>query len=115
MVYKIIAKVVANRLKPLLPFLVSEERSGYVEGRQILENIIQAQELVHTLTRKKQEGMIMQFDITKAYDKVNWNYIKKVLYAVWFDHNWVRWVGAGVLIQIFHSGQWIPLRNIHSF
>ena len=46
-VYKIISKVVANRLKPLLPTLVSGERLGYVEGRQILDNIIQAHEVVH--------------------------------------------------------------------
>ena len=39
-VYKIISKVVANRLKPLLPMLVSGEQSGYVEGRQILDNIV---------------------------------------------------------------------------
>jgi len=91
-VYKIISKVVANRLKPLLPSLASEEQSGYVEGRQILDNIIQAHEVVHMLTNKKQAGMIMQLDIAKAYDKVNWNYIKKVLTAFGFDHNWVRWV-----------------------
>jgi len=41
-VYKIISKVIANRLKPLLPALISEEKTGYVEGRQILNNIIQA-------------------------------------------------------------------------
>ena len=37
-VYKIISKVIANRLKPLLPALISEEQTGYVEGRQILNN-----------------------------------------------------------------------------
>jgi len=52
-VYKIISKVVANRIRPLLPYLVSEEQAGYVEGRQILNNIIQAHEVVHTLTSKK--------------------------------------------------------------
>jgi len=93
-IYKIISKVVANRLKPLLPSLVSEEQSGYVEGRQILDNIIQAHEVVHTLTSKKQAGILMQLDIAKAYDKVNWNYIKKVLHAFGFDHNWFRWVIA---------------------
>eukprot|EP00253_Pinus_taeda_P022587 PITA_22587 len=86
-VYKIISKVVANILKPLLPSLVSEEQSGYVEGRQILNNIIQAHEVVHTLTSKRKAGMIMQLDIAKAYDKVNWIYIKKVLTAFGFDHN----------------------------
>jgi len=58
-VYKIISKVVANRLKPLLPTLVLEEKSGYVEGKQILNNIIEAHEVVHSLTIKKQAGMIM--------------------------------------------------------
>ena len=42
-VYKIISKVMANRLKPILPTLVFGEQSGYVESRQILNNIIQAQ------------------------------------------------------------------------
>lgn len=46
-VYKIISKGIENRLKPLLPTLVSEEKTGYVEGRQILNNIIQAHEVVH--------------------------------------------------------------------
>ena len=101
MVYKIISKVVANRLKPLLPTLVSREQSGYVEGRQILDNIIQAQEMVHSLSSKKQAGMIMQLDIAKAYDKVNWLYIKIILIAFGFDHNWVRWVMALVTSSSF--------------
>jgi len=47
-VYKIISKVIANRFKPLLPSLMLEEQIGYVEGRQILNNIIQAHEVVHS-------------------------------------------------------------------
>lgn len=48
-VYKIISKILASRLKPFLPSLISREQSGYVEGRQILDNIIQAHEVVHSL------------------------------------------------------------------
>eukprot|EP00253_Pinus_taeda_P009522 PITA_09522 len=70
-VYKIISKVVANRLKPLLPTLVSGEQYSYVEGRQILNNIIQAQEVVHSLTKNRKARMIMQLDLAKAYDKLN--------------------------------------------
>ena len=69
--YKIISKVLASRLKPLVPSLISGEQSGYVEGRQILNNIIQAHEVVHLLTNKKQADMIMHLDITKVYDKMN--------------------------------------------
>eukprot|EP00253_Pinus_taeda_P017769 PITA_17769 len=45
--------------------------------------------------------MIMQLDIAKAYDKVNWIYIKKVLTTFGFDHNWVRWVMALVTSSSF--------------
>eukprot|EP00253_Pinus_taeda_P021261 PITA_21261 len=100
-VYKIISKILANRFKPLLPSLISGEQSGYLEGRQILNNIIQAHEVVHSLTSKRQAGMIRQLDIAKAYDKVNWMYIKKVLIAFGFDHNWVRWVMALVTSSSF--------------
>eukprot|EP00253_Pinus_taeda_P009224 PITA_09224 len=100
-VYKIISKGVADRLKPLLPSLVAEEQSCYVEGRQILNNIMKAHEVVHMLTNKRQMGMIMQLDIAKAYDKVNWIYIKKVLTSFGFDHNSVRWVMALVTTSSF--------------
>jgi len=100
-VYKIISKVIANRLKPLLPTLVSEEQTGYVEGRQILNNIIQAHEVVHSLKNNKQAGMIIQLDLVKDYDKLSWSYIREVLKAYGFDHNWIRWVMALVTSTSF--------------
>eukprot|EP00253_Pinus_taeda_P015063 PITA_15063 len=118
-VYKIISKVVANKLKPLLPTLVLGEQSGYVEGRQILDNIIQTHEVVHLLTSKRKAGMIMQLDIAKAYDKVNWTYIKRVLIAFGFDHNWVRWVMAlvtsssvSILVNGSPSEIFLPSRGL---
>jgi hypothetical protein len=70
-VYKIISKVIANRLKPLLPTLVSQEKVGFIEGRKIMDNIIQAHELIHTLKLQKRGGMITQLDLAKAYDKIS--------------------------------------------
>eukprot|EP00253_Pinus_taeda_P013673 PITA_13673 len=86
-VYKIISKVVSNRLKPLLPTLVFGEQLGYVGGRKILNNIIQAQEVVHSLTNNRKAGMIMKLDLAKAYDKLNWTYFRRVLISFGFDHN----------------------------
>lgn len=65
-----------------------------MEGRQILDNIIQAHEVVHSLKTNKKVGMIIQLDIAKAYDKISWSYIREVLKAYGFDHNWIRWVVA---------------------
>eukprot|EP00253_Pinus_taeda_P034049 PITA_34049 len=102
-VYKIISKVVANKFKPLLPSLISGEQSGYVEGRQILDNIIQAHEVTHSLTSTRRAGMILQLDIAKAYDKVNWTYIWKVLQEFAFDHNWMAKAGGSAFSVSLHT------------
>jgi hypothetical protein len=91
-VYKIISKVIANRLKPLLPILISKEQSGFVEGRKIMDNIILAHEIIHTLKSRKKSGMIIQLDFAKAYDKLSWNYMEKALEAFGFDKHWIKWV-----------------------
>eukprot|EP00253_Pinus_taeda_P003585 PITA_03585 len=70
-IYKIISKVMANRLKVILPGIISQEQLGYMEGRQILDNILLAQEMIHSLHSRKQVGMLMQLDLSKAYDKVS--------------------------------------------
>jgi hypothetical protein len=59
-VYKIISKVIENRLKPLLLTLVSQEQACFVEGRQIMDNIFHDHELIHTLKLQKRGGMIIQ-------------------------------------------------------
>eukprot|EP00253_Pinus_taeda_P010079 PITA_10079 len=93
-IYKIISKVIANRLKSILPGIISEEQSGYVEGRQILDNILLAQEMIHSLHSRKEVGMLMQLDLSKAYDKVIWRYLEDVLDAFGFCRTWIKWILA---------------------
>ena len=92
LVLKIITKVMANTLKPLLPGLVSQEQSGFVEGRQILDGIILTQEMIHSLKQTKAPGMMIKVDLAKAYDKVSWRFLKEVLKVFRFQHDWVRWI-----------------------
>ena len=89
-----------------------------MEGRQILNNIIQAHELVHSLKSNKQASMIMQLDLAKAYDKRSWSYIRVVLRAYDFTHNWIRWVMAlvsmasfSILLNDSPSKTFIPSRH----
>jgi hypothetical protein len=91
-IYKIISKVIENRLKPLLPSLISQEQAGFVEGRQIMDNIIQAHEIIHTLKLQKRGGMIIQLDLAKAYDKISWHYMIKTLEAFGFTQHWISWI-----------------------
>jgi hypothetical protein len=101
MVYKIISKVIENRLKPLLPILISKEQSGFVEGRKILDNIIHAHEIIHSLKSRKKAGMIIQLDFAKAYDKLSWHYMEKTMEAYGFDNQWIKWVMALVSTTSF--------------
>eukprot|EP00253_Pinus_taeda_P036193 PITA_36193 len=91
---RIISKVIANRLKVILPGIISQEQSGYVEGRQILDNILLAQEMIHSLHLRKEAGMLMQLDLSKAYDKVSWSYLEAVLEAFGFSKQWIKWILA---------------------
>eukprot|EP00253_Pinus_taeda_P013241 PITA_13241 len=90
--YKIVSKVIANRLKPLLPLLISPEQSGYVEGRQITDGIILTHEILHSLKQSKKPGMLLKIDLSKAFDSVSWIYIQKILNAFGFDSSWTRWL-----------------------
>ena len=69
--YKIIIKVISNHLKSLLPSLIYLEQTRYVEGCQILDGIILAHEVIHSLKLTKNTGILLKLDISKAFDKLN--------------------------------------------
>jgi hypothetical protein len=91
-IYKIISKLVATRLKPILPLIISQEQGGFVEGRKILDGIIVAHETIHSLKISKKAGMMMKLDMSKAYDRMNWDFLIKNLLAFGFEEGWVTWV-----------------------
>ena len=91
----------ANRLKPLLPLLISLEQLGYVEGRQILDGIIISHEVVHSLKTSKISGMILKLDLSKAFDKISWAFIKKILLAFGFCQDWVHWILSLISLAFF--------------
>ena len=87
-IYKIISKVIANRLKPRLPLIISLEQAGFVEGRQILDGIILVHETIHSLKATRTPGMLLKLDLSKAYDKLNWQFLAGILKAFGFAEEW---------------------------
>eukprot|EP00253_Pinus_taeda_P035256 PITA_35256 len=95
-IYKIITSMIAKRLKPILDKLISAEQTCFVEGRQILDGLVVTQEIIHSLKVKKQKGMMIKLDLSKAYDRLNWNYLEKVLESFSFNRRWIDWIHSMV-------------------
>lgn len=76
--YKIITKVLSNRLKEILPGIITENQSAFVPNRNITDNVLVAFELLHFMRQKKRgvEGEVaLKLDVSKAYDRVNWGFL----------------------------------------
>nr|GEX59200.1 RNA-directed DNA polymerase, eukaryota [Tanacetum cinerariifolium] len=84
-VYKIIAKILANRLVGVLGDLIHEVQFAFIANRQILDGSFILDELIHWCRSKKKQVMIFKVDFEKAYDSVRWDYLDDVLKKFGFD------------------------------
>ena len=79
-IYKIVSKVIANRLKPMLNYSISETQSAFVADRLITDNILIAFESLHhmkTCCTRNKGFMAMKLDMRKVYDRVKWSFLEK--------------------------------------
>ncbi|KAM0985117.1 hypothetical protein ACFX15_012053 [Malus domestica] len=86
-IYKILAKVLTNRLKLVMPKVISENQSAFVAGKQIQDNILVVHEILHSLLHQKnddQSGMAIKLDMAKAYDRVEWNFLLSIMAKLGF-------------------------------
>lgn len=93
--------VLHERVNKILPMMISRNQSEFIKGRSITENVLLAQEIIKDINlRKKNENVVVKLDIAKAYDRMSWFYLIKVLrrfgfsktiiYMVWrlISNNW---------------------------
>ncbi|XP_074327095.1 uncharacterized protein LOC141665037 [Apium graveolens] len=110
-VYKIISKVLANRLKSMIDGIISDEQSAFIPGRLITYNVMVAYEVMHFMKRKttgKQAWMALKLDMSKAYDRVEWNFLEAVLNKMGFSNKVIQLFMAcmsSVNYQINHAGR----------
>ncbi|XP_024014246.1 uncharacterized protein LOC112088191 [Eutrema salsugineum] len=92
-IYKLISKILANRLKILLPKFIAPNQSAFVKNRLLMENLLLATELVKDYHKENISARCaMKIDISKAFDSVQWEFLLNTLRAMDFPAEFVHWI-----------------------
>jgi len=92
--YKVIAKILANRLKGVLPKVIDKHQAAFLSGRGLLDSILIANETVDFLRKNKLQGVIVKVDFEKAYDSVDWDFLMYMMNRLGFRPKWINWIKA---------------------
>ncbi|GJU64428.1 RNA-directed DNA polymerase, eukaryota, partial [Tanacetum coccineum] len=90
--YKIIAKILANRLVGVLGDIVNEVQSAFIAERQILDGPFILNEILQWSKTKKKQSLIFKVDFEKAYDSVRWDFLDDILKKFGFGEKWCKWI-----------------------
>jgi ribonuclease HI len=91
--FKIISKIIADRVSQILPTIISTEQRGFIHGRNIRDCICLASEAANLLHSKSFGGnLALKIDITKAFDTLEWSFILKVLRSFGFNEKFCNWI-----------------------
>ncbi|RVW28776.1 Transposon TX1 uncharacterized 149 kDa protein [Vitis vinifera] len=85
-------KLLANRIKKVMGKVISKSQNAFVEGRQILDAVLIANEVVDSRLKDNVGGVLCKLDIEKAYDCVSWNFLLVVLKEMGFGERWIKWI-----------------------
>ena len=91
---KVIAKLLANRLRGVISDIVDERQSAFIKDRHILHGIMILNEVVDEALKRKHPVMIFKVDFEKAYDTVSWSFLDYMLSRLGFCTKWRQWIAA---------------------
>lgn len=102
LIYKVISKILAERLKRTLPEAIELSQSAFVKGRLLLENVLLATELVKDYHKPSiSSRSAIKLDISKAFDTVQWSFIFSTLRAMHYPEQFILWISKCVSTASF--------------
>ena len=117
--HKIISKILANRLKSMLPKIIDCSQSAFIKGRGLLDSIMVANEVVEECRLKKKRLAIVKVDYEKAYDLVSWDFLYYMLSRLGFCARWVGWIKEclessfiSILVNGSPTKEFVPTRGL---
>jgi hypothetical protein len=81
--------LLTTRLESVCQRLVAKEQSAFIKGRYILESVVIAHEVIHSMHTSKQPGVIFKLDYEKDYDRVNLDFLLEILESRGFGETWI--------------------------
>lgn len=117
-VYKIVAKLLANRVKRVMPSIIDECQSAFIAGRHLLHSVV-ITNVVEEARRGKKLCMIFKVDLERAYDFVSWNFLSYMLRRLGFCNKWILWIegclksaSVSVLVNGSPTIEFVPQRGL---
>jgi len=92
--FKIISKIIAERIKGTLASALSPNQHAFLKGRNIFDAVACTQECIHSMAKQNSNAAIMKIDIKKAYDVLDWGYLQSLLVKIGLQQGPIRWIMA---------------------
>lgn len=90
--YKVVSKLLSMRLKTVLPGLLDVCQFAFIGGKNMLDSVLIANEIVHEAKRKKLPTFVLKIDYEKAYDSVKWDFLLYMLRRMKFGEKFIKWI-----------------------
>ncbi|GKV27064.1 hypothetical protein SLEP1_g36275 [Rubroshorea leprosula] len=91
-IYKILTKILSNRLSQVMQEIIGEQQIAFVKGRQLIDGVVVANEVIDEVHRKRKSSFVFKIDFEKAFDKVSWKFLDYMLERMGFDSEWRGWI-----------------------
>ena len=118
-VYKIVAKLLANRLKKVMPNIIDENQPAFITERHLLHSVLIANETVEEAKRCHKSCLVFKVDYERAYDSVSWAFLSYMMRRLGFCRKWICWIEGclhsatiSVLVNGRPTNEFIPHRGL---